>query len=199
MTGTTRGRRPADVVGSDPPSAPDPSSASDGSTTGAIVFTDIVGFTELTDLHGDDAALALVERQTALARAALPSSGRIVKELGDGLLLWFDDPVAALCTALDLQDHLAGSARDDDLPLWVRIGIHWGTPRRRGDDVIGRDVNLASRVMDLAGPGEVLCTGALVDAVGGPRAVLGVTIDFVGATYVKGLADPVPVHRAGRG
>jgi class 3 adenylate cyclase len=52
---------------------------------GAIVFTDIVGFTELTDLQGDDVALAVVERQVELVRQVLPPRARIVKELGDGL------------------------------------------------------------------------------------------------------------------
>lgn len=166
---------------------------------GAIVFTDIVGFTELTELHGDDAALDLVERQIALVGAVMRPSGRIVKEIGDGLLLWFDEPAEALCAALDLQDGLATSGSPDDLPLWVRIGAHWGVPRRRGDDIIGRDVNLASRVTDLAGPGEVLCTGALVTAIGGPRAIRGVRVEFAGATFVKGLADPLAVHVVSRG
>jgi class 3 adenylate cyclase len=165
---------------------------------GAIVFTDIVGFTELTDLHGDDAAVALVERQATLVRSRLPPSARIVKELGDGLLLWFDDAVAALCLALDVQDLSMDAPSEDELPLWLRIGLHWGAPRRRGDDIIGHDVNLTSRVANLAGPGEVLCTGAMVDAIGGPRAIPGVELDFVGATYVKGLSDPVPISRARR-
>ena len=47
---------------------------------GAIVFTDIVGFTALTDMHGDDVALALLERQEAMVRAALPAAARVVKE-----------------------------------------------------------------------------------------------------------------------
>ena len=165
---------------------------------GAIAFTDIVGFTELTELHGDDAALALVDRQTSLTREVLPPASRIVKEIGDGLLLWFDDPVDALCTALTVQEHLAESALGDELPLWVRIGVHWGAPKRRGDDLIGHDVNLASRVTGLAGPGDVLRTGAVVDALGGAAAVAGVRIEFVGATYVKGLAAPVPVHAVTR-
>jgi class 3 adenylate cyclase len=66
---------------------------------GAIVFTDIVGFTELTDVHGDDLAIAVVERQLELVREVLPERARIVKELGDGLLLWFDDPVEAVDAA----------------------------------------------------------------------------------------------------
>lgn len=169
------------------------------SSAGAIAFTDIVGFTELTELHGDDAALTLVDRRTSLTREVLPPASRIVKEIGDGLLLWFDDPIDALRTALTLHERLAIAAADDDVPLWVRIGVHWGAPKRRGDDLIGHDVNLASRVTGLAGPGEVLCTGAVVEAVGGHRAVPGVRIEFVGATYVKGLATPVPVHVVTRG
>src|SRR3989449_11274856 len=89
--------------------------------TGTIVFTDIVGFTQLTDEHGDDVALTLLERQEELVRRSLPEGGRVVKELGDGLLLWFDDPGIAIVTALALQRAFENES-DDDLPMWVRIG-----------------------------------------------------------------------------
>src|SRR5262249_1116351 len=128
-------------------------------TDGVIVFTDIVGFTELTDTHGDDVAIELLEKQEALVRAALPPNSRVVKELGDGLLLWFDDACAALRTCLALQETFEDETAEP-LPLWVRMGLHWGSPRRRGDDIIGRDVNLASRIADLAAPGEVLLSEA---------------------------------------
>ncbi len=170
---------------------------------GAIVFTDIVGFTELTDRHGDDAALDLVERHTTLVREVLPPSGRIVKELGDGVLVWLDDALDAVCAAIELQARSGdgwSSSSDADaasLPLWVRIGIHWGAPRRRGDDIIGRDVNLASRIADLAGAGETLCTRHVVDAidVANRGGAAGLAFDFVGAVFVKGIADAVGVHR----
>jgi adenylate cyclase len=198
---------------------------------GAIVFTDIVGFTALTDMHGDDVALALLERQEAMVRAALPVAARVVKELGDGLLLWFDDPRDAIDTCLRLQhefdavndaadasagqsnavapsasarglarphDNMApsasarGLARPHEIPLWVRMGVHWGAPRRRGDDIVGRDVNLAARIVDLAGPGEVLCSGATADAIG-TRSGFG--FEPLGPVYVRGITDPVPIVR----
>jgi adenylate cyclase len=160
--------------------------------SGTIVFTDIVGFTQLTDEHGDDIALTLLERQEELVRRALPDGARVVKELGDGLLLWFDNPREAIPTALALQRAFE-SESDDDLPMWVRIGMHHGCPRLRGDDIIGRDVNLASRITDLAAPGEVLCSEATADEVGD---LPGVGFEPLGPVFVRGIADPVPLVRA---
>ena len=160
--------------------------------SGTIVFTDIVGFTQLTDEHGDDVALSMLERQEELVLRALPDTARIVKELGDGLMLWFDDPGSAILTMLALQRAFEEES-DGDLPMWVRIGMHWGCPRARGDDIVGRDVNLASRIMDLAAPGEVLCSAATADIAG---EMPGVGFEPLGPVYVRGIADPVPLVRA---
>lgn len=158
---------------------------------GVIAFTDIVGFTQLTDAHGDDLALALLERQERAVRKALPESARVIKELGDGLLLWFDDPRAAIDTCLQLQR--AFDDDSDDVPMWVRMGLHWGSPRRRGDDIVGRDVNLAARIVDLAAPGEVLCSEAVVEAAGD---IDGIEFEQLGPVFVRGIAEPVPIARA---
>ncbi len=174
---------------------------------GAIVFTDIVGFTALTDEHGDDVALALLERQEEMVRAALPPGARVVKELGDGLLSGSTMRATAIDTCLRLQrefdvvndaadaaerapDVPAGSC--DDIPLWVRMGVHWGCPRRRGDDIVGRDVNLAARIVDLAGPGEVLCSEVTADTIGSHP---GVGFEPLGPVFVRGITEPVPIVR----
>lgn len=159
---------------------------------GTIVFTDIVGFTQLTDVHGDDLALTLLERQEELVRRTLPGGARVVKELGDGLLLWFDEASAAITTCLGLQLAFENES-DGDLPMWVRIGMHWGCPRARGDDIIGRDVNLAARISELAAPGEVLCSEATAERAG---AVPGVEFERLGPVFVRGIADAVPLLRA---
>ena len=160
--------------------------------SGTIVFTDIVGFTQLTDEHGDDVALTLLERQEALVRRSLPEGARVVKELGDGLLLWFDDARDAIPCALSLQRAFEHES-DDDLPMWVRIGMHFGCPRARGDDIVGRDVNLAARIMDLAAPGEVLCSESTASEAGD---LPGVGFEPLGPVFVRGIADPVPLVRA---
>jgi adenylate cyclase len=159
---------------------------------GTIVFTDIVGFTQLTDEHGDDLALTLLERQEELVRRMLPDEARIVKELGDGLLLWFDDASAAIRTCLLLQQAFEEES-DGDMPMWVRIGMHWGCPRARGDDIIGRDVNLAARISELAAPGEVLCSEATAERAGD---LPGVDFESLGPVFVRGIADAVPLMRA---
>jgi adenylate cyclase len=159
---------------------------------GTIVFTDIVGFTQLTDEHGDDLAVTLLERQEELVRRTLPDSARVVKELGDGLLLWFDDANAAIATCLVLQ-HAFEHESEGDMPMWVRIGMHWGCPRARGDDIIGRDVNLAARISELAGPGEVLCSEATAEQAGD---VPGCEFEPLGSVFVRGIADAVPLMRA---
>jgi adenylate cyclase len=161
-------------------------------TSGAIVFSDLVGFTEFTAQNGDERALALVDRQEQLVRESLPDRARIVKQLGDGLLLFFDDADAALHTCLDLVS-LYAKETTVELPLWVRTGLHFGCPRRRGDDLIGHDVNLAARIAELAAPGEVLLSADAVDEI--PLAG-GVEFAELGPVFVKGIPDAVRLFRA---
>ena len=158
--------------------------------SGAIAFCDIVGFTELTADHGDEVALALVEYHEAMTRALLPDGARIVKQLGDGLLLFFGDAPGAVDALVRLHADCRGAAVAE-VPLWIRTGLHWGSPRVRGDDLIGHDVNLASRVVALAAPGELLVTDAYVDACPDTRERL----VELGPVFVKGVTDPIGVWR----
>ncbi len=165
---------------------------------GTVVFTDIVGFTEFTALRGDEEALRLLSTQERLVREALPPGARIVKELGDGLVLWFPDAGAALETSLRLQEIF--ERRDDEgdeeaaLPLWVRIGMHSGRQTTRGDDLVGHDVNLASRVVDIAGPGEVVLSEATLEQLDHERS--GAEFKELGPVVMKGIPAPVRLYRA---
>lgn len=163
---------------------------------GAIAFTDIVGFTEFTALRGDEAALALLAKQDRVVQETLAGNGRVVKNLGDGLMLWFDDPCTAVRSALALQERFEKETMGDELPLWVRIGVHYGHPVQRGDDLIGHDVNIAARIVDLAAPGEVLVSGACSDRVSG--LIPGVHFEEVGPTVMKGIPEPIPLFRVVR-
>jgi adenylate cyclase len=161
---------------------------------GMIVFTDIVGFTEFTALRGDDEALALLSKQDEVVDAALPEDARVVKELGDGLLLWFPEAVGALRTAFVLQRRFEQESTATGAPLWVRMGLHHGNARRRGDDLIGHDVNVAARIVGIAGPGEVLLSDAARRCVG--LELPGICFDELGPVVMKGIPEPVRLWRA---
>jgi class 3 adenylate cyclase len=164
------------------------------SEEGAVAFTDIVGFTEFTAVRGDDEAVALLSLKERLVRAALPEGARIVKELGDGLLLWFPSAVESLSTCLDLQDSFEREAENPRVPLWVRMGLHWGCPARRGDDLVGHDINVTARIVDVAGPGEVLVSEALHTRV--CDRARDVSFDELGPVVMRGVPEPVRLYRA---
>jgi adenylate cyclase len=163
---------------------------------GAVAFTDIVGFTEYTATEGDEEALALLSLQERIVLAALPEGARIVKELGDGLLLWFPECDSALVTLLRLQDDFEAESERSLLPLWVRIGLHWGRQTTRRDDLVGHDVNVASRIVNLAGPGEVLLSDVTVARVGGDRDFS--RFEEIGPVMMKGIPEPIRLFRAVR-
>jgi class 3 adenylate cyclase len=162
---------------------------------GLIAFTDIVGFTELTAAQGDELALAIVTRQEEIVSRELPVGARIVKELGDGLLLFFPDSRIALATCLRLQDIFDRETETAELPIWVRMGLHWGNAARYRNDLIGHDVNVASRIADVAGPGEVLLSESVIHSLDG---AIDHVFEEIGPVVMKGIPEPLRLFRAVR-
>jgi class 3 adenylate cyclase len=163
---------------------------------GTIMFTDIVGFTEFNALRGDNEALELLALQERIVRAEMTHDARIVKELGDGLMLWFGDACDAVETGLRLQERFEEESWSADAPLWVRIGLHYGQQTRRGDDLVGHDVNVASRIVNLADSGEVLASEATVESADG--RLKDVRWAQLGPVVMKGIPTPVNLFRAER-
>ena len=159
--------------------------------TAAIVFTDLVGFTAYTDVHGDRAAVDVLDRQADIVEGELAGCGRIVKELGDGLMLWFENGSAGLEVARNVLAAVA--AARDEFPLAVRMGMHVGDVIERSGDFVGQTVNIAARVADLAGPGELLVTEQVVRSLDADR--FAGAFRPVGPTRVKGVAAPIWIHR----
>lgn len=163
--------------------------------TGAVLFTDLVGFTEFTDARGDAAAVEVLDEQSTIARDALVGGGQIVKELGDGLMLWFDHAPQGLLAAFGILRAIETARSERGFPLSLRMGMHCGEVAERGTDFVGQTVNIASRIADLAGPGELLVSEQVVDAVGDqpPTAAF----HPVGPTRVKGVTAPIWLYRLG--
>jgi adenylate cyclase len=150
-----------------------------------VAFTDLEGFTTYTEREGDDAASRLlIGHLRESAPIVRGRGGRVVKWLGDGLMLTFPAPEAAVLACLELSEAA---------PLPLRAGIHSGTVLVTGDEVIGRVVNLAARVTASANGGELVVTEHVRTAVGHLR---GVAFDGPHVRSFKGIQDTMPVYLA---
>jgi len=125
----------------------------------AILFTDLVDFSDWVLEAGDERAVELVRAVgQAVEGAVRAHGGRVVKRLGDGVMAVFDDPAAAVRAGCEA----AGAAGELHAP-GLRAGVHIGRPRKLGGDYFGVDVNVAARVAAAAGGGEVLVSDAVRD------------------------------------
>lgn len=128
-----------------------------------ILFTDLVGFSSWALQAGDERALELLRAVgDTVENAVFDHGGEIVKRLGDGVMAVFDDPADAIAAALDAQDALTEVEVDGHRPR-MRAGIHHGRPRRLGGDYLGVDVNVAARVAEQAGAGELLVSAPTLE------------------------------------
>ena len=147
-------------------------------------FLDLCGFTDFVDEHGDQAAVHELQILRSIVREVTPLFGvRIEKWLGDGVLLVGVEPEPLVGATMAIQ---LRHTRDGQLP--VRGGIASGEVLLlEGDDYIGRAVNLASRLGDLAAPGQLLASTEHLEL---PDWVVAEDRDPV---TVKGMVAPVPV------
>lgn len=151
----------------------------------AVVFVDLSGYTRLTEEHGDVVAVrfaSTLQREAEAAAAA--NDGRLVKLLGDGAMLRFPDAERGLAAALSVVRALTV-----DRTLPAHAGVHAGPVIERDLDLFGRTVNLASRIAKAAGPGEVLVSEAVVEAVEHP----GVRFERADRAPLKGIPEPIPL------
>jgi class 3 adenylate cyclase len=156
----------------------------------AMCFLDLTGFTSLTQEQGDAAAAVLVERLNRLVlRVSVDRGGRPVKWLGDGVMLHFPEPTGGVHAAVELVT----AVPDVGLPP-AHIGLHAGPVIRQEGDYYGQTVNLAARIGDYARPGEVLVSGAVVEAASDPD----LAFDAIGPVELKGVSGLVELYSARR-
>jgi adenylate cyclase len=152
----------------------------------AIAFADLAGYTRLTEEAGEEQALDVVERFVAGVEVTLPEEARVIKTIGDEVMIVSTDTAALADWAVGYQE-LAASARPRP-----RIGMHAGAALYRDGDYYGRAVNLAARVAARAAGGEVLVTRPVVDAAG-PH----LRFDQIGEVTLKGFSEPTELFVAG--
>jgi adenylate cyclase len=150
-------------------------------------FIDLAGFTALTEAQGDDGAADVATRFAELTRAALGAEDRLIKTIGDAVLVASLTPGAAL----ELVERLLTSAAADKTLPVLRAGFHHGPAIERDGDIFGAAVNLAARIAAEAYAGEVLASAAIAAAAsdrGIPVVELGhVALKNVGVAPVLSL------------
>ncbi len=152
----------------------------------AIVFTDIVGFTELS-AQNEPAALELLEKQRLIFKPIVEShNGTWLKEIGDGLLLSFDTNIEAVVCAIAMQNAVEGF---EDLIL--RIGIHQGEVVIQGNDVLGDDVNIASRIEPFSPIGGIAISDRVNSSL---KRNPTFNTKFIGKPNLKGVQQEISIY-----
>ncbi|MBJ7353546.1 MAG: hypothetical protein JHC98_01865 [Thermoleophilaceae bacterium] len=154
----------------------------------AVCFADLVGFTSLGEQIPAEELGAIAERLSSLAAEIVEPPVRLIKSIGDAVMLIAPEPRVLLDTALLLMDAVEREA--DDFPQ-LSVGLAFGEALDRAGDVYGPPVNLASRLSDVARPGAVLTTAEV-------KEDLADDYDWsnVGRRRFKGISQPVSIYRA---
>jgi adenylate cyclase len=152
----------------------------------AIAFADLAGYTRFTEEEGEEEALSFVERFVEGVNATLPEDARVIKTIGDEVMVVGQDVSA-------LTDWAVGFLKlFPERPL-PRIGLHYGATLYRDGDYYGREVNLVSRVVARARGGEILVTDAVKAAVSDAAHL---EFEGIGTVKLKGFDEPAQLFRA---
>jgi adenylate cyclase len=161
----------------------------------AIMFTDMVGYTLMTQ-RNEALSLALVEEQRKLVRPILARhSGREVKTIGDAFMVEFASALDAVRCAYDIQRALRefNAAMPEERRVVLRVGVHLGDVVTSEGDISGDAVNIASRIESLAENGGVCVTRQVYDQVNNKFEI---RLESLGPKQLKNVTAPVEVFRA---
>lgn len=150
----------------------------------AIAFADLAGYTKLTEEEGEEEAVGAVERFVENVEHTLPDDARVIKTIGDEVMIVGSDPSSLIDWAVGFQTLVA------ERPL-PRIGIHYGETLYRDGDYYGREVNLAARVAARSAGGEVIATRPVIEQAG-PH----LEFERIGEVRLKGFSQPTELFIA---
>ena len=164
----------------------------------AVLAADVVGYSRLMQRDESGTLSALANwRRSILEPIILEWGGRVVKLMGDGVLVEFGSAVNAVQCALAVQDRTAqANEAEPDCPIVLRIGINLGDVIVEGDDLYGDGVNVAARLQAIADPGGICVSGKVRDEMEGKLAA---PFEDLGEQELKNMNQPVRVFavRAG--
>ncbi len=166
-------------------------------TLKAVLFVDIVESVRLFELDETGTITKWVELVNHIVSYTIPRHhGRMVKSTGDGLLLEFDEVLHAVESAFDIQrvNQSLNACLPDESRIYLRMGIDADDVVIERNDIYGRGVNLAARLMSLAGRDEVIISAG---ARGRLTASLDADVEDLGECYVRHIREPIRAYRIG--
>ncbi len=161
----------------------------------AILAADVVGYSRLMGVDEAGTLAALRTRwRDVLTPGVAAHKGRVVKVMGDGVLVEFGSAVDAVECAMAVQAGFASAneGKPADRQITLRIGINLGDVIVEGSDLYGDGVNIAARLEALAEPGGICISASVHDQV---RGKVSAGFDALGPQALKNIAEPVPVFR----
>lgn len=160
--------------------------SSSGRIEATFCFIDLAGFTALTEAHGDEDAADLATGFAELTRSVLRPGERLVKTIGDAVLVTSPNADAGVALVERIVTEAAAGGRFPSL----RAGLHHGTAIERDGDVFGAAVNLASRVAGEAHPAEVLGTRPIAEAAHARK----IPVADLGKVMLKNVREAIPLY-----
>jgi TolB-like protein/Flp pilus assembly protein TadD len=161
----------------------------------AIFAADVVGYSRLMQVDEAGTLAVLKSRRSEILQPVVSKHrGRVVKLMGDGVLIEFASAVDAVECAVHLQAAMenANAGLPEDRRIVLRVGINLGDVIVEGGDLYGDGVNIAARVEALAEPGTIFVTGSVYDQIKGKAAVAS---DDMGLRTLKNIAGPIQIYR----
>jgi TolB-like protein/class 3 adenylate cyclase len=161
----------------------------------AILVADVVGYSRLMAADEAGTLAALKDRRKAILDPVLRANGgRIVKVMGDGVLVEFASAVKAAEAAVELQQRSAAANADmaEDRRILLRIGINLGEVIGEASDIYGDGVNIAARLEPLAEPGGICISAKVFEEI---RGKTGLSFESMGEQTLKNIDRPVLVYR----
>ena len=160
----------------------------------AVLQADVVGYSRLMEADEAGTLAVLKQRRRDVLQPVLREhGGRIVKFMGDGVLIEFASAVAAVKAALALQCGMAAANAAGPGAMQLRIGVNLGDVIGEGGDIYGEGVNIAARLEALAEPGGICIAANLFEEVRGKVAA---SFEDLGEQSVKNLSRPIRAYRA---
>ena len=152
----------------------------------AVLMADLTGYTAMTDVHGGASAAALVKKYMELVDNALIGNTKVFQRVGDQIVLLADDPNDIVETAKALSSRI----HSEHHFLSIHAGIHYGSVFVENDSLFGSPINIASRIMNMAEHGQILCSSDLVEKINAEKH----SCNYLGKFSFKNVMNEISVY-----